>query len=88
MHDLLYAVEKIYEGIADIDTQKSDLKPLWDHPVLLDSYLAMLRHPADEHHRGNFQIIAELVCPRFIQTARAMGAVSNRKLSLETSPKG
>lgn len=85
IHDLLHKAEKIYAGIADADTRNDDLKPLWEYPVLLESYLAMLRHPTDDHHFRNFHIIAELVCPRFIQTACAIGALPNRKLSLETA---
>jgi hypothetical protein len=78
---LLDEAEKIYAGIHDADTQRDDLRPLWDFPVLLEAYLAMLRNPTDEH-LTSFQVVAKLVCPQFLSTRKTLGAFPEH--SLET----
>lgn len=71
MDRLLRVAEKIDAGIQDSETTHRQWVPLWDHPLLLESYIAMLRSPED--HRSNFRIIANLLCPQFIRTAAAQG---------------
>ena len=81
-HSLLDVAEKIDMGIRDLDTRNPELQPLWQKPLLLEAYIALLRQPT-EFHRLNFKIIAQLLCPHFLETAVAMGALPEAAVSEE-----
>lgn len=81
-HSLLAVAEKIDLGIRDLDTRNPELQPLWQKPLLLEAYIALLRNPA-EFHRLNFKIIAQLLCPHFLGTAVAIGALPETAVSEE-----
>jgi hypothetical protein len=80
--DLLLEAEKIYAGIRDASTVSYDLKPLWDYPVLLEAYLAMLRQPDDDAHQHSFEVLARLLCPEFLRTAHRLGAFPAESLEI------
>jgi len=62
---------KIDAGIRTQETTQSTFAPLWQHPLLLETFITMLRDDS-EFHRINFEIIANLLSPLFYETAKML----------------
>jgi hypothetical protein len=75
LEDVLRIALKIDAGIRNHDTTRSMFGPLWQHPLLLENFIAMLRDNT-EFHRVNFEIIANLLSPPFLEVAKKLCATA------------
>lgn len=93
LDDAIVIAEKIDSGLRDHTTKDSRFTPLWNHPILREAFLRLLRNceagASEPEERHSFEILCDYLEPDFAEVLEVIDLPSRMwaadRLEVETA---